>query len=1637
MVYFKIALAVDVSATKKFLCIDLQEQFCNWKLTSASLYEKTFHLSNCVELHHIEFSSSLRHFVIIGKMYVGSNMFYILFDLLHNEVYLVGNECRNKPFISLYNRIKGKVDYSLRSCVQENIQSKDFNLSLLPIPNYISSSGSNKEKNLAAFLRKYSIKMDQPVQRTIDRKKKTRDGMVSLSENEKLGYGFDQDMLSALGRRSKAVEKFQSRQGITDIGYNYGIKIDVDVIDPSTIQGGVFEEKGERYLTELGPSELINSDCMKESITTIMEQVNSCDGSNNFSPDYSGNLKRILFLINKYQKYDWYLDIDKDKITDEEKGFMKVQEFETDLDSLLIIIFGLSEDLKIRLINCKYGTSCFNIVQKRINSVLEKVSISKIANGLNAESFALSEEALKIVTYFESWMSPSELNSKSITCDTSKMYQQDECFKKPTIGLFYTKYGDVSDLNILSLPTTRSSGSEPIFAWLYGKSINKKIVSECLKDVAISLLMVLKPSNYLTTITNIVLKIPTYSNLATEVPGGCWLARCSYILYCLKTEKNSVHYVEETYNGKARTSNSFEEFTEFFQSSNFKRDEFAAKAANHILEESNNSHTGSIFRLFDSNLFDCELILGVGVQFDGSLHEKNTYICIPPPNIIDEKKKIDYYTYGNLPKSIAANTVEEKSISSRIGVKRVSNANSNTNNPISVRNQFYSKAYRYPVGEYGVKNKEEKMSHRIKLESASLETADYFSPNFMLDTVGTYTSLGVSNYCNISESAGFRNESAYVVSHLNNNKSEMIYSSTLSSDCRDVLKVAITTTLNHILDNCAVFDLQLISNYSSMQQSLFIVLYKASIKALKLDNNSFERLAILVYMKRVGNYLSRFYNGRDVNISKIKKNIRAEKKEIIIAIQLGRTLLLTIPSRVYECIISIYGNNSIDDNMNVKEFLKGQHETFYPSSIGYRQAAEIRNDLYFNKIRSKGRDIGVVVICSGCGKYFRNQNILHLTHLSTNTICRAAYSDSNKKKRLEAADVIDYTNQVLAPFQIDENGEEEKDIGLIAMEQILEGKSIFVQGRAGTGKSYLIQMILELVYIYLQPSEVMVLGPTGLACHNIGEECITFQKAFGCQGPIISFDVDVEFRMIIDRNDVMSKMKSTRFIIIDEIGYVHMHFMIILDKVLREAKEKEDIPFGGVQILVSGQVVQLGPIFSKDFNHSRYGHLKHSGAKSCGLIDLCVPIHLQKIRRNSGDKDFMCLSDKAHLGKLTLDDYEKISQSSGDRIKRFSKDLNLLDPRAIDKLTMEKYNTVIHLTHTWKQLFTYTTQMFKDIDSIERRGNIKTHTIVCPHYKSNGDIENHIECEEDTGDTWKRIKSIYKMRMYLGCPMMIMKNFTNNSFDGCGKNGVRAIWKGVCDLKNDTNYLTDYDLSLNENGKSVIERISDNIENYALLFDVEVLVIGKKMIKKNVQFKHMITEKVHMKKGITRKRYHYPFLYGHAVTSHKTQGMTLDLLSTNINYFYPNRYQITSGEQVHGLDQSESLGLFYVMFTRVKNLSSILIENMSSANKNLALDFLNGQDVDGLAWEDDWNLRAQDIKFNLSLKYLDKTSLYNQLGIIYQEGENAQTLRIMHLQELAGAIAKKTIEMIRVQQLNINTDMLALSIVTMIKNYEG
>ena len=1465
------------------------------------------------------------------------------------------------------------------------------------------------------------------------KKKKTRVGMVPLSENEKVGYEYDQNILSALGRRNKAIDNFNSRQSVHDVRNNLGIKLDVDIIDPGSIKG-VFEEEGERYLTEMTSADLLDMHANKETINSFMVKLKACDKeSQNMAPDNPGKLCRILYMINSLQKFDWCLDIEDDKIPDVHKQKIKCYDFETDLDSMMIIIFQLSSHIRELILIFDYDQSLLRTVQSRVDSNLNLVNNHRVANGGNEVKFEISSLAFQIVSYFRSWMSPSELNARSIKTDTSKLNENSDSFKKATIGLFATKFGDASNFNILSLPTTRSTGNEPIFAWIYGTNMKKKKVIECIKQISVAILMALKPSSFMNIIQNLTVQHPTYSNASTQIPGGVWLARCTWILYSM-LENHKLQYIEETYNGKERTCNSFNDFDNFFNSSDENKKNVADKAANNILNDSINSHSGSILRLFDSNLFDCELCMGIGVQLDGSLNDKKIYVCIPPTENQKEYNKIDYYSYGNLPRSLAANTVEDNNITNNIGVKRVVEKDSNT--PVALRNQFYSKAWRYPLGEYGV-NKDDRMSQKIKLESAALETADSFSPNFMKDTMITYTSLSVSNYSSISQSAGFRLESAYMVTSVNPAITAMEYKTCeLSSSCKDMVKDCIYRTYNHIIDNCALYDLQLISDFSSVQQSLLIVLYNASVNALKYNNNSFERLAILIYLRRITDNLSRYYSGRDVSSKTCGKNIKAERKEIKIANNLGRCLLLTIPNRVYDALISKYGGDYDDDKTSAKSFLADQQKSFYPSSLGYRQEAEIRNDLYFETIRRKGRDIGVVVMCSNCGKYCRNLDILHTSHLKKSTDCKSKYcATTNKiKGRLDSDDVNIYTRQVMDFYNSEDK--KEKDMGLVAMEQILEGKSIFIQGRAGTGKSFLIQMILELLYIYLHPSQVLVLGPTGLACHNLGEECMTFQFAFGTQGPVISADIEAEFLMIKNRPEVMSRMVATRFLIVDEIGYVHMHVMMILDKVLREAKKKLDVPFGGVQVLVSGQVVQLGPIF-KDIP-IKYMHLRYSGALSCGLSDLCVPIHLEKIRRNSGDENYMNLSTKAHNGKLNKEDFQLLLTRSGKSVKAYNvENIRHLSQRRKDEKMIEKYIKVVHLTHTWQQMFNYVKESFRIIDIIEKRGNIKTYTISCVHEKQNGELDDIRGLIDDVLE-WKHHKNIINMRLYLGCPMMITKNYLPDSDDGCGKNGVRAYWKGVYSVKDDCEFLTDHHLSIKDsNGKNVIERIHQDIKSYHLLFDVEIMVLGEPMVKRNVRFKCTNQDDI-VVQGKKRNRFFFPFLYGHVLTAHKTQGMTLALVSTNINYWYANSIRESNGTiTIIGYDQNGNPSLFYVMFTRVKNLDSIFFDNIEKCDEEKALQFMNNQDAVNFAWELDWILRAKDTKFNMTLKYLDKVALYNELGKVYQEAKVAQNLRILHLQKQAAIIRIKLLELTRIHQFKLNIDNIVFDILHMLEQYDG
>lgn len=133
-----------------------------------------------------------------------------------------------------------------------------------------------------------------------------------------------------------------------------------------------------------------------------------------------------------------------------------------------------------------------------------------------------------------------------------------------------------------------------------------------------------------------------------------------------------------------------------------------------------------------------------------------------------------------------------------------------------------------------------------------------------------------------------------------------------------------------------------------------------------------------------------------------------------------------------------------------------------------------------------------------------------------------------------------------------------------AMRSIDTGNPItFVTGQAGTGKSVFID-VLRNRYDYHIP----VLAPTGVAALNVGGQTI---NSFFRLPPRI---IDPEEIQPSNNQETIDRVK---ILIIDEISMVRVDTFDIIDRCLRVNREN-DTPFGGVKMVVIGDLFQLPPI---------------------------------------------------------------------------------------------------------------------------------------------------------------------------------------------------------------------------------------------------------------------------------------------------------------------------------------------------------------------------------------------------------------------------------------------------------------------------
>lgn len=139
----------------------------------------------------------------------------------------------------------------------------------------------------------------------------------------------------------------------------------------------------------------------------------------------------------------------------------------------------------------------------------------------------------------------------------------------------------------------------------------------------------------------------------------------------------------------------------------------------------------------------------------------------------------------------------------------------------------------------------------------------------------------------------------------------------------------------------------------------------------------------------------------------------------------------------------------------------------------------------------------------------------------------------------------------------------------IALEVLLDGHSALLTGPAGTGKTYLLNQFIK--HAKAEGKHVSVTATTGLAATHLGGNTIHTWSGIGVADDVHPGFVD---HMSKTRRETIQK---TDILIIDEISMLHDYRLDMVDEVCRLVRRKDE-PFGGIQLIMSGDFFQLPPV---------------------------------------------------------------------------------------------------------------------------------------------------------------------------------------------------------------------------------------------------------------------------------------------------------------------------------------------------------------------------------------------------------------------------------------------------------------------------
>ncbi|XP_039453727.1 uncharacterized protein LOC120432566 [Culex pipiens pallens] len=430
-----------------------------------------------------------------------------------------------------------------------------------------------------------------------------------------------------------------------------------------------------------------------------------------------------------------------------------------------------------------------------------------------------------------------------------------------------------------------------------------------------------------------------------------------------------------------------------------------------------------------------------------------------------------------------------------------------------------------------------------------------------------------------------------------------------------------------------------------------------------------------------------------------------------------------------------------------------------------------------------------------------------------------------------------------------------------------EPLQVFLTGPAGSGKTFVLRALMETINRYSQThnsrdNAYVASASTGKAASAIGGTTLhhAYHITMSRQATKMNFETLQMYR---------NEMQNIKFHIIDEVSMVGAHTLNTAHIRLQDVYMIYDVPYGGVNVLVSGDVMQLPPVNARAV-------FKPPSNTICGaVVWQSLMFHELKRVMRQADKQFSDILTKIGNGlKLTADETKLIES------RFFTK----------EDLSKEDTSGAVRLFHRNIDVTSYNNEALRNIDGLDYTADDTFVGYKTAEQLATARIKLYKMSLAETAGLQ------YTTKFCPGMPYMVTTNV--NVEDGIVNGAIG-------------------DLMYVEEG---VDDSEDRIMRLWIKFEnAQIGIIARKEVEPMIRTRPDILQSdwtpivkrsanIDLGNRIKCKRIQFPVVPANALTIHKSQGGTFDKI-------------------VYDYDKSQDQQMVYVGLSRVKSLQGLFLTN--------------------------------------------------------------------------------------------------------------